>query len=182
MRWLLLEEYGSTFHMSIHMSLFPTLHSVEMMLRESKATRAKDWSMERHNLLHVAWVGEIVYELGLSTWGRNHYTSHISCREEALGQQMVATWGLIDEERHIATQLEAIIDILERQLWNWAYITHWRRWGNIPYEDATWEGDGFLQHPLLQLLEDKQRFGGEDCNIPNFPSANWNIRVLTFLI
>ena len=80
--------------------------------------------MERHKLLHVAWVGEIVYELGLSTWGRNHYTSHISCREEVLGQHMVSTWGLIDEERHIATKLEAILDILERQLWSWEFITH----------------------------------------------------------
>ena len=96
-------EYGLKFHMSIHMSLFPTLHSVEMMLRSSKVTRAKEWSMERHNLLHVAWVGEIVYELGLSTWGRNHYTSHILCREEAPGQNMVPTWGLIDEDRHLAT-------------------------------------------------------------------------------
>lgn len=96
-------EYGSTFHMSIHMSLFHIFHNVEMILRESKATRAKDWSMERHHLLHVAWVGDIFYELGISTWGRNHYNSHISCREEALGQQMVATWELIYEERHLAT-------------------------------------------------------------------------------
>ena len=95
---------------------------------------------------------------------------------------MVATWGLINEEKDIATYLEAILDILERQLWSWAFITHWSRWRNLPYEDATWEGDGFMQHPLLKLLEDNQNFGGEDCNIPNFPSANWNIRVLTSLI
>ena len=88
--------------MLIHMSLFPTLHNVEMMLRVSKATKVKDWSMERQNLLHVAWVGEIVYELGLSTRGRNHCTSHILGREEALGKHMVSTWGLIDEERHLA--------------------------------------------------------------------------------
>ena len=119
------------------MSLFPTFHSVEMMLGESKATRAKDWIMERHNLLDVACDGEIVYELEISTCERNHYTSHISCREEALGQHMVATWGLIDEERHLATHLEAIIDILERKLWSWAFITHSSRWGNLPYEDIT---------------------------------------------
>ena len=95
---------------------------------------------------------------------------------------MVATWGLIHEERHLATQLEAILDILERQLLRLAFITHWSIWGNLPYENVIWEGDGFLQHPLLQLLEDKEHFGGEDCNIPNFPSANWNIRVLNFII
>ena len=34
-------------------------------------------------------------------------------------------------------------------------------------EDATWESEQILQHPSLQLLEDKQRFAGGDCNIPN---------------
>ena len=60
--WLLLREYGSTFHMSTPISLCPILYSVEMMLGES---RAKDWSIERYILLHEAWVGEIVHELGL---------------------------------------------------------------------------------------------------------------------
>ena len=96
---------------------------------------------------------------------------------------MVATWGLIDEERHLAKQLEEILDILKRQIWSWAFITNWsNRWRNITYEDATWVGYGFLQHPFLHFLEDKKHFGGEECNIPNFPSASWNIRVLTFLI
>jgi len=34
-------------------------------------------------------------------------------------------------------------------------------------EDATWEDEKILQHPSLQLLEDKQRSAGGDCNIPN---------------
>ena len=37
----------------------------------------------------------------------------------------------------------------------------------LPDEDATWESKKILQHPSLQLLEDKQRFAGGDCNIPN---------------
>ena len=81
---------------------------------------------------------------------------------------MVFTWGLIDEERHLAIEPKAILYIIEREIWSWAFITHWRKWGNLPYEDATWEGDGLLQRLLLQLLEDKKIFGGEDCNIPNF--------------
>ena len=32
-----------------------------------------------------------------------------------------------------------------------------------------------LQSPC-ELLEDKQNFGGEDCNILNYPQANWNIK------
>ena len=53
-----------------------------------------------------------------------------------LGQHMVSTWGLIDEERHLTIQLEAILDIIERQLQSWAFIAHWSRWGDLPYEDA----------------------------------------------
>ena len=37
----------------------------------------------------------------------------------------------------------------------------------LPDEDATGESEQTLQHPSLQLLEDKQRFAGGDCNIPN---------------
>ena len=37
----------------------------------------------------------------------------------------------------------------------------------LPDEDATWESEQILQHPSLQLLEDKQHFAGGDCNIPN---------------
>ena len=33
-------------------------------------------------------------------------------------------------------------------------------------EDATGGGEEALQSLSLQLLEDKQRLGGEDCNIP----------------
>ena len=40
-------------------------------------------------------------------------------------------------------------------------------WKNFPDEDATWESEKILQHPSLQLLEDKQHFSRGDCNIPN---------------
>ena len=79
-----MREYDSTFHMSTHISIFSIFHSVEMVLGASKANRAKGRSMERHVLLHEAWVGEIVHELGRSFWGINHSTSYVSCIEEAL--------------------------------------------------------------------------------------------------
>ena len=41
------------------------------------------------------------------------------------------------------------------------------RWRNLLDEDANWESEKILQHLSLQLLEDKQHFGREDCNIPN---------------
>ena len=129
-------EYGLKFYMSIHMSLLLSFHSVDMMLGANKANRANDQSMERCNLLYVTWVGEIFHELGLSTLGMNHFILCISCIEENYGHH--ATWRFTDEEGYLNFQLEAILDILERQLWSWACITNYRRWGGLPYEDAIW--------------------------------------------
>ena len=42
-------------------------------------------------------------------------------------------------------------------------------------------GEQMALHILLQLLEDKQNFSMEDCNIPKFSHDIWNIRVLDFL-
>ena len=52
------------------------------------------------------------------------------------------------------------------------------RWKNLPDEDATWESEEILQHPSLQLLEDKQHFAGGDCNIPNLL---WLIGIFNFV-
>ena len=41
------------------------------------------------------------------------------------------------------------------------------KYNNLSNEDATWESEEILQHPSLQLLEDKKHFSGGDCNIPN---------------
>ena len=40
------------------------------------------------------------------------------------------------------------------------------KWKELPMEDATWEGEQVLQHPSLQLLEDKQFQAEGDCNVP----------------
>ena len=82
---------------------------------------------------------------------------------------MIATKELppTDDEGHLVLQLEAIIDTRERQLRSRTVREYLVRWRNLPDEDATWESEKILQHPSLQLLEDKQCFGREDCNIPN---------------
>ena len=73
----------------------------------------------------------------------------------------------IDDEGNLVLQPEAIIDTRERQLRSRTVREYLVRWRNLPDEDATWESEKILQHPSLQLLEDKQHFGGENCNIPN---------------
>ena len=71
------------------------------------------------------------------------------------------------DKGHLVLQLEAIIDTRERQLRSrtvWEFLV---RWKNLLDEDATWESERILQHPSLQLLEDKQHFARGDCNISN---------------
>ena len=89
--------------------------------------------------------------------------------KEGTRQQVTATEELppTDDEEHLVLQPEAIIDTRERQLRSRTVKEYLVRWRNLPDEDATWESEKILQHPSLQLLEDKQRFAGEDCNIPN---------------
>ena len=72
-----------------------------------------------------------------------------------------------DDEGHLVLQPEAIIDTRERQLRSRKIREFLVRWKNLPDEDATWEDERILQHPSLQLLEDKQRSARGDCNIPN---------------
>ena len=72
-----------------------------------------------------------------------------------------------DDEGHLVLQPEAIIDTRERKLLNRTIQEFLVRWKNLPDEDATWQSEKILQHPSLQLLEDKQHFAGGDYNIPN---------------
>ena len=114
-------------------------------------------------------IGQVAYELELPQGSKIHNVFHVSCLKKALGQHVTVTNELppTDDEGHLVLQPEAIIDTRERQLWNrtiWEFLV---RWKNLPDEDATWESEKILQHPSLQLLEDKQHFARGDCNIPN---------------
>ena len=123
------------------MSLLLVFHYVDVMFGSYMANRANDESIDRCNLLYVSWVGEIVHDLGLSTLGRNHSISCISCIEEIFRHHMVATWRLINEDGYLTFQLEAILDILERKIWSWTCMTHCDRWEVLPYEDVIWRED-----------------------------------------
>ena len=117
----------------------------------------------------IRHVGEVAYELELQAGSRIHNIFHVSCLKKALGQQVTATMELppTNDEEHLVLQPEAILDTQERPLRRRTVKEYLIKWRNFLDEDATWEGEKILQHPSLQLLEDKQRFGREDCNIPN---------------
>ena len=54
-------------------------------------------------------------------------------------------------------------------------VEYLKQWWRLFDEEATRGGGENFDQPL-QLLEDKQHFGGEDCNIPKiYILAKWNI-------
>ena len=130
-----------TLFMFSHMSLLLFFHYNDVMFDSYMANMANDEGIDVCNLLYVSWVGEIFLELGLSTLGMNHFILCISCIEKNLGHHMVATWRFIDEDGYLNFQLEAIIEILERQLWSWTCMKHCERWEGLPHKDVIWRED-----------------------------------------
>jgi hypothetical protein len=84
---------------------------------------------------------------------------HVSCLKKALGQQVTSSTELppLDEEGQLVLVPEEVLEVpRERKLCNRVIREYLIRWRDFPVEDAMWEGDQILQHPNLQLLEDKQ--------------------------
>ena len=109
-------------------------------------------------------IGQVAYELELPQGSKIHNVFHISCLKKALGQHVTVTDELrpTDDEGCLVLQPEAITDTRERQLRSRTVREFLVTWKNLPDEDATWENEKILQHPSLQLLEDKQHFAGGD--------------------
>ena len=51
---------------------------------------------------------------------------------------------------------ERILEVREWKLRNKIIRDYLVQWKDLPIEEATWEAEQVLQHPALQLLEDKQ--------------------------
>ena len=94
-----------------------------MMIGTNKANRDKDEGMSMLNLLHETWDEEMLCEMELFLCGKNHFLC-ISCIDDDVGHHMVVTWYFMVEGGHLAIQLEVILCILERQLWNQTCMTH----------------------------------------------------------
>jgi hypothetical protein len=62
---------------------------------------------------------------------------------------------------------ERIVDVGEWRLRNRFIQEYLVIWRGLPIEDATWEGEQILQHPDLELLEDKQYWKGKTIMSPS---------------
>lgn len=116
-------------------------------------------------------MGEVAYKLELPKESRIHNVFHVSCLEKALGQHITTAVELppLDDEGHLVLTLEIILETKEKKLRNSVIREYLVKWKNLPGEDSTWESEQILQHPVLQLLGDKQYSGEEDCNV--FPKG-----------
>ena len=91
-----------------------------------------------------------------------HNVFHVSNLKKTVGQHIAPSTELppLDDEGILVLILERIIQVRERKLRNRAIQEYLVKWKELPTEDATWEGEQVLQHPSLQLLEDKQYQAG----------------------
>jgi hypothetical protein len=62
---------------------------------------------------------------------------------------------------------ERIVDVRERRMRSRVIREYLVIWRGFPTEDATWEGEQILQHPDLELLEDKQSREGRTVMSPS---------------
>ena len=103
-------------------------------------------------------VGEVAYELELPAKSKIHNVFHVSNLKKVVGQQIVTSSELppLDDEGLLVLIPERILEVRERKLRNRIIRDYLVQWKDLPIEEATWEAEQVLQHPALQLLEDKQ--------------------------
>ena len=88
------------------------------MLGSNKANRAKDESISMLNQIHKAWDEEMYCEMDFFLCGKSHFILCMSCIDDDFGHHMFVTWYLMVKEGHLTIQLEVILYVFERQIWN----------------------------------------------------------------
>ena len=106
----------------------------------------------------VRKVGEVAYELELPEESKIHNVFHVSNLKKTIGKHISPPIELapLDDEGLLILVPERIIQTRERKLRNRVIREYLVQWKELPLEDAICEGEHVLQHPSLQLLEDKQ--------------------------
>ena len=66
----------------------------------------------------------------------------------------------LDDEFHLRLVHEKVLHIRERKPRNKTIKEYPIQWKGLPSEDATWEGEKILQHPILLMLGDKNIWEG----------------------
>ena len=103
-------------------------------------------------------VAEVAYELELPAESKIHNVFHVSSLKKGFGQHIVTSSELspLYDEGQLIMIPKHILEVRERKLRNKFIRDYLVQWKDLPIEEATWETKRVLQHPSLQLLEDKQ--------------------------
>lgn len=110
----------------------------------------------------------MAYELELPRSSRVHNVFH------GIGAQCSSSeLPPLDEEGKLILIPKAIIDTREHTLRRRTIKEYFVKWKNMLVEDAKWESEQILQHLELQLLGDKQIWGGRTVMSPSQTMTTW---------
>ena len=100
----------------------------------------------------------MAYELELPEESKIHNVFHVLNLKKTVEKDIAPSTELppLDDEGILVLIPERVLQVRERKLKNRVIREYLVKWKELPIEVATWEGEHVLQHPSLQLLEDKQ--------------------------
>ena len=92
--------------------------------------------------------------------------SYATFFRESIGSNMLVSFEFLIP---YGVGYSPLIRKLEKKFMEGWFGEHSAHGGGLSLSCVTKGGGEELQHSPYYLLEDKQHFGGEDCNIPNYP-------------
>ena len=91
------------------------------------------------------------------------YVPHATCFIESIGSAMFVSYDFLTP---CGMDFAHLILNLEEQFMGCWIGEHLAYQESLIFDGVTNGGGEVLQHSPYQLLEEKQHFGGEDCNVP----------------
>ena len=103
-------------------------------------------------------VEEVAYELELPPESEIHNVFNVSNLKKAVNQHIVTSSELppLDDEGQLILIPERILEVREQKLRSRIIRDYLVQWKDLPIEEDTQEVEQVLQHPSLQLLQDKK--------------------------
>ena len=134
------------------------------------------------NQIHKTWDEEMYCEMEIFLCGKSYFILCISCINDEVGTHMVVTWYFMMEGGHLTIQLEVILYVFERQLWNQTCITHCSKWRKPSLCGCHLEESRWLCIYLFSCLRKSNIFPGRTVIFPNFHLIFGILEFLIFLM
>ena len=134
------------------------------------------------NQLHKSCDEEMYCRMELFIYGEDHFILCISCINDDVRHHMVVTWYFMAEGGHLTIQLEVILCILERKIWNQICMTHCSKWRRPSLCGCHLEGNGWLCIYFCSFFRTINIFPGRTVIFPNFHMTFGILEFLIFLM